>query len=66
MNLAQTLAAFDVKVDGGEHANAKQLRSAYRKALLKFHPDRQVDKDLTEKIGAEERFKLIREKMQNS
>ena len=66
MNLAQTLAAFGVKVDGGEHANAKQLRSAYRKAILKFHPDRQVDKDLTEKIGAEERFKLIREKMQES
>jgi hypothetical protein len=64
LNLAQTLECFGVAVEGGAHANAKQLRSAYRKALLRFHPDRQGAKALRERVTAEERFKILSQKME--
>ena len=64
LNLAETLECFGVAVEGGAHANAKQLRSAYRKALLRFHPDRQGAKELRERVAAEERFKILSQKME--
>ena len=63
MNLAETLECFGIEVDGGAHANAKQLRRAYRKAFLKFHPDRQRDGELHARIAAEETFKIIADKI---
>ena len=63
MNLAETLECFGVDVEGGAHANAKQLRRAYRKALLKFHPDRQRAGELHARIAAEETFKIIADKI---
>ena len=64
LNLAETLECFGVAVEGGAHANAKQLRSAYRRALLRFHPDRQGAKELRERVAAEERFKILSQKME--
>lgn len=65
MNLAETLECFGVTVEGGVHANAKQLRSAYRKALLTFHPDRQSGKELAQRVAAEETFKILSHKMEH-
>jgi len=36
-----------------------QVRVAYKKALLKFHPDRASQSDLQQQVEAEEKFKLI-------
>lgn len=65
LNLAETLECFGVAVEGGSHANAKQLRSAYRKALLTFHPDRQTGKELAQRVAAEETFKILSHKMEH-
>ena len=35
------------------------MRKAYREALLRFHPDRQRDATLPERVRAEEMFKMI-------
>lgn len=64
-SLAETLELFGVSVEGGAHANAKQLRKAYRVALLKFHPDRQQGKTQRERVYAEEVFKIISEKTES-
>eukprot|EP01048_Picozoa_sp_COSAG05_P013469 COSAG05_NODE_1438_length_4885_cov_3.395529_3_plen_120_part_00 len=36
------------------------MSKAYRRALGKFHPDRQRNKPLPEQLEAEEKFKLLR------
>ena len=65
LSLSETLECFGVTVEDGSRANAKQLRKAYRAALLQFHPDRQRDKTLRERIYAEEMFKLISHKAES-
>jgi len=43
------------------------LRKAYRKAMLKFHPDRLArGGSLRDKVNGEEIFKIINAKMENS
>lgn len=36
-----------------------QVNAAYKKALLRFHPDRSSRADLRQQVEAEEKFKLI-------
>lgn len=36
-----------------------QVHAAYKRALLKFHPDRASKTDIREQVEAEEKFKLI-------
>ena len=36
-----------------------QVHSAYKQALLKFHPDRASRTDIRQQVEAEEKFKLI-------
>ncbi|MCD7445910.1 hypothetical protein HAX54_024610 [Datura stramonium] len=36
-----------------------EVRVAYKKALLKFHPDRASRSDIRQQVEAEEKFKLI-------
>lgn len=38
---------------------AMQVNAAYRRALLKFHPDRTSRTDIRLQVEAEEKFKLI-------
>ena len=44
-----------------ENASDKDIKSAYRKLALRYHPDRQGNKSETEKKKAEEKFKEISE-----
>lgn len=36
-----------------------QVQSAYKRALLTFHPDRAPKTDIRQQVEAEEKFKLI-------
>ena len=38
---------------------AAVVRKAYRDAVLRFHPDRQREASLAQRVRAEEAFKLI-------
>jgi curved DNA-binding protein CbpA len=40
------------------------VRKAYRDAVLRFHPDRQREATLAQRVRAEEAFKLITSKME--
>eukprot|EP00277_Geminigera_cryophila_P020261 CAMPEP_0179492162 /NCGR_PEP_ID=MMETSP0799-20121207/66595_1 /TAXON_ID=46947 /ORGANISM="Geminigera cryophila, Strain CCMP2564" /LENGTH=148 /DNA_ID=CAMNT_0021308903 /DNA_START=19 /DNA_END=463 /DNA_ORIENTATION=- len=42
-------------------ATAEELKRAYKKEAMKWHPDRQAMKSEEEKTKAEERFKLVSE-----
>lgn len=44
-----------------EDASDEEIRKAYRKASLKYHPDKQVGKSDAEKKKAEDKFKEINE-----
>jgi DnaJ-class molecular chaperone len=35
------------------------VQTAYKKAVLKFHPDRASKSDIRQQVEAEEKFKLI-------
>ncbi len=41
----------------GKQATDQEIKSAYRKIAIKYHPDRQTDKSDAEKKEAEEKFK---------
>ena len=66
LSLGETLEVFGVEVKDKKSTN--ELRKAYRKALMKFHPDRLArgSVSLQYKVNGEEIFKIINGKMENS
>eukprot|EP00854_Cymbomonas_tetramitiformis_P004247 gene4247-5230_t len=52
-----------VVVDNGVHASREDLQRAYRKAAIKFHPDRHQDAVLRVQVYHECALKLVQEKM---
>lgn len=58
MTLCATLRKFGIQVDGGDAPSATQIRAAFRRAALQFHPDRARGD-----IEREERFKILRAKL---
>lgn len=58
-DMASLLRALGIQVDGGFHSPPHEVRAAYKRALLKFHPDRASGSDLRQLVEAEEKFKLI-------
>lgn len=64
MDLPSILRAFGIDVPGGRVPSAAVVRKAYREALLKFHPDRQREATLANRVRAEEMFKMITSKME--
>ncbi|XP_049364816.1 uncharacterized protein LOC125829669 [Solanum verrucosum] len=55
-DMASVLCGLGITVgDGTSH----EVRVAYKKALLKFHPDRTSRSDIRQQVEAEETFKLI-------
>lgn len=61
-DMATLLRRLGVPVDGGAYATDHQVTAAYKKALLRFHPDRAAalaKSDPASQVEAEEKFKLV-------
>ncbi|KAI3711086.1 hypothetical protein L2E82_40913 [Cichorium intybus] len=58
-DMASLLRGLGILVDNGPYASSHQIRAAYKRALLKFHPDRASGSDMHQQVEAEEKFKLI-------
>lgn len=58
-DMATLLRGFGIQVDGGFCPLPHQVRAAYKRALLRFHPDRASTTDVRQQVEAEEKFKLI-------
>ncbi|KAL3511014.1 hypothetical protein ACH5RR_030415 [Cinchona calisaya] len=56
-SVLQGLGVLDVGV--GQHPSSNEVRLAYKRALLTFHPDRASRSDIRQQVEAEEKFKLI-------
>ncbi|KAI4357969.1 hypothetical protein L6164_001881 [Bauhinia variegata] len=58
-DMASLLRGLGIQVGGGLNPLPKEVHAAYKRALLKFHPDRASKTDIREQVEAEEKFKLI-------
>uniref|UniRef100_A0A5B7A927 Putative caldesmon n=1 Tax=Davidia involucrata TaxID=16924 RepID=A0A5B7A927_DAVIN len=58
-DMASLLRGLGIHVSGGLHPLPHEVRAAYKRALLGFHPDRASRSDIRELVEAEEKFKLI-------
>ncbi|RZC58441.1 hypothetical protein C5167_005763 [Papaver somniferum] len=58
-DMASLLRRLDIHVEGGSNPLPREVHAAYRKALLRFHPDRASKTDIRQQVEAEEKFKLI-------
>ncbi|PON64469.1 DnaJ domain containing protein [Trema orientale] len=56
IDMASLLRGLGILVRGGSQHD---VHSAYKQALLKFHPDRASRTDIRQQVEAEEKFKLI-------
>ncbi|KAF4398756.1 hypothetical protein G4B88_028119 [Cannabis sativa] len=59
VDMASLLRGLGIQVRGGLRPMPQDVHSAYKKALLKFHPDRASRTDIRQQVEAEEKFKLI-------
>ncbi|KAJ3705971.1 hypothetical protein LUZ61_009676 [Rhynchospora tenuis] len=58
-DMASILRGLGIPVGGGLLPMPDQVKSAYKKALFKFHPDRVQTSDVHQQVKAEETFKFI-------
>ncbi|KAI3978105.1 hypothetical protein MKX01_032482 [Papaver californicum] len=58
-DMASLLRYLGIDVRGGHNPMPREVHTAYKQALLKFHPDRASRNDIREQVEAEEKFKLI-------
>ncbi|KAF3324070.1 DnaJ domain-containing protein [Carex littledalei] len=58
-DMASILRSLGIPVGGGLVPMPNQVKSAYKQALLKFHPDRVQSSDVHQQVKAEETFKFI-------
>ncbi|PSR88191.1 J domain-containing protein required for chloroplast accumulation response like [Actinidia chinensis var. chinensis] len=58
-DMASLLRGLGIKVGGGFQPLPHEVRAAYKRALLSFHPDRASGSDIRQLVEAEEKFKLI-------
>ena len=59
-SLEEVLGAFGVPVErAGAEASAAELRRAYLRAAMRFHPDRSLNAPVRERRRNEEIFKVI-------
>lgn len=58
-NMASLLRGLGIKIGGGPFPSSDEVHAAYKRALLKFHPDRASRSDIRQQVEAEEKFKLI-------
>ncbi|XP_057531141.1 uncharacterized protein LOC130809391 [Amaranthus tricolor] len=58
-DMASLLRCLGIHVGGGSFPSPHEVQAAYKRACLKFHPDRISATDLRQQVEAEETFKLI-------
>ncbi|KAL5993785.1 hypothetical protein ACLOJK_038142 [Asimina triloba] len=58
-DMASLLRALGILVEGGLYPLPHEVNAAYKRALLRFHPDRASRCDIRQQVEAEEKFKLI-------
>ncbi|XP_074274780.1 uncharacterized protein LOC141598865 [Silene latifolia] len=58
-DMASLLRCLGIHVGGGRFPSPNEIEAAYKRACLKFHPDRFGKSDLRQQVEAEEKFKLI-------
>ncbi|KAI3498012.1 hypothetical protein L1887_33701 [Cichorium endivia] len=58
-DMASLLLGLGILVDNGSYVSSHQIRAAYKRALLRFHPDRASGSDMHQQVEDEEKFKLI-------
>lgn len=59
IDMASLLRGLGIQVGGGFCPMSHDVHAAYKRALLKFHPDRASKTDIRQQVEAEEKFKLI-------
>ncbi|XVF43279.1 hypothetical protein PTKIN_Ptkin02bG0027600 [Pterospermum kingtungense] len=59
INMASLLRSLGIPVGGGFCPLSNEVNAAYKRALLRFHPDRASKTDIRQQVEAEEKFKLI-------
>ncbi|KAL6543731.1 hypothetical protein OROGR_010228 [Orobanche gracilis] len=58
-SMASLLHLLGISVGGWPYPLPQQVQTAYKRALLTFHPDRASQSDIRQQVEAEEKFKLI-------
>ncbi|KAK9116426.1 hypothetical protein Sjap_015373 [Stephania japonica] len=58
-DMVSLLRCLGIHVGGGPFPSSREVNAAYKKALLRFHPDRASQTDIKQQVEAEEKFKLI-------
>nr|XP_043623064.1 uncharacterized protein LOC122594819 [Erigeron canadensis] len=58
-DMGSLLQGLGILADNGNYVPSHQVRAAYKRALLSFHPDRAQKSDMRQQVEAEEKFKLI-------
>ncbi|KAB1206568.1 hypothetical protein CJ030_MR7G015965 [Morella rubra] len=59
LDMASLLRGLGIQVGGCPYPLPHEVHAAYKRALLKFHPDRASKTDIRQQVEAEEKFKLI-------
>ncbi|KAL7110419.1 hypothetical protein ACP275_05G025200 [Erythranthe tilingii] len=58
-SMAFLLHSLGINVGGWPNPLPQEVQTAYKRALLTFHPDRASKSDIRQQVEAEEKFKLI-------
>ncbi|XP_076895957.1 uncharacterized protein LOC143548751 [Bidens hawaiensis] len=59
LDMASLLRGLGIQVGNGPVPLSHEVRAAYKRALLSFHPDRTSGSDMRQQVEAEEKFKII-------
>ncbi|KAL3636177.1 hypothetical protein CASFOL_020724 [Castilleja foliolosa] len=58
-NMASMLNLLGISVGNWPNPTPQEVKTAYKRALLTFHPDRASQSDIHQQVEAEEKFKLM-------
>ncbi|XP_030448157.1 uncharacterized protein LOC115670895 [Syzygium oleosum] len=58
-DMASLLRGLGIHIGGSFCPSTQEVHAAYKRALLKFHPDRASRNDIRQQVEAEEKFKLL-------
>ncbi|KAK0573230.1 hypothetical protein LWI29_004634 [Acer saccharum] len=59
IDMASLLRGLGINVGSSFNPLSNEVHAAYKRALLRFHPDRASKTDIRQQVEAEEKFKLI-------